>query len=370
MPGPAQRGWRCRSSRRKGPAPKQSPHICLCTSLLINPCQGLLGEGGFAKVFKGLLQNIVVAVKIVMEQGANEKNVLKNAHEIAILSTLSHPHVTLAYLCLTDIEVRQLAQSVSVNPPDTEAVQAVQEYLSANEDRMCHVVVLEFCDLGSLLSSLRNKVFIVPAEVTTLEVAVSPGSQEGVNMRSLVLTLIEIASAFEYLHRMGVVHCDLKPANVLLKSSKNDPRGFTAKVSDFGLSRVEDDGSAATFPFNSCGTAAYVAPEALTSCRKVTSSVDVYAFGILMWELFTMGRPYGEMKQQQMVELVVMRGLRPVFPTYAPASYVALATHCWCGAPMQRPTFTNVLASLNDMIATMDGRLTAPRRPLGDAAGM
>eukprot|EP00955_Chlamydomonas_euryale_P047682 353763-Chlamydomonas_euryale.AAC.3 len=56
-------------------------------------------------------------------------------------------------------QVRQLAQSVSVNPPDTEAVQAVQEYLSANEDRMCHVVVLEFCDLGSLLSSLRNKVW-------------------------------------------------------------------------------------------------------------------------------------------------------------------------------------------------------------------
>eukprot|EP00798_Chlamydomonas_sp_ICE-L_P030867 gene30867-35911_t len=48
-----------------------------------------------------------------------------------------------------------------------------------------------------------------------------------------------------------------------LKSSNNDPRGFIIKVSDFGLSRVEDDETSASFPFNSCGTAAYVAPEAL-----------------------------------------------------------------------------------------------------------
>lgn len=57
------------------------------------------------------------------------------------------------------------------------------------------------------------------------------------------------------------------------------------QVSDFGLSRVEDDETHASFPFNSCGTAAYVAPEALICNKKVNSSVDVYAFGILMWEV-------------------------------------------------------------------------------------
>lgn len=46
---------------------------------------------------------------------------------------------------------------------------------------------------------------------------------------------------------------------------------------------VEDDDTCASFPFNSCGTAAYVAPEALICNKKVNSSVDVYAFGILMW---------------------------------------------------------------------------------------
>jgi serine/threonine protein kinase len=59
---------------------------------------------------------------------------------------------------------------------------------------------------------------------------------------------------------------------VLLKSSNADIRGFSAKVSDFGLSRVEDDDTCATFPFNSCGTAAYVAPEALINTKKVRAA--------------------------------------------------------------------------------------------------
>ena len=54
----------------------------------------LLGEGGFAKVFRGLWKGLTVGIKIVVDDGKNEKMVMKNAHEIAILSTLSHPHVT------------------------------------------------------------------------------------------------------------------------------------------------------------------------------------------------------------------------------------------------------------------------------------
>jgi len=52
--------------------------------------------------------------------------------------------------------------------------------------------------------------------------------------RRLLLTLVEVASAMAYLHRMGIVHCDIKPGNVLLRSSHLDPRGFTTKLSDFG----------------------------------------------------------------------------------------------------------------------------------------
>jgi hypothetical protein len=210
---------------------------------------------------------------------------------------------------------------------------STQSHLQAvDEDATCHVEVVEYCDLGNLTTAIRNHIFSLDcnASINAMPRAYSRGrscrsstasshhsqpwidedgsagtdgsmqqqlqqlqgagnapgaagdpstggssSSSGrtarlrLNMRWLLLTLLEVAEGMAYLHRMGVVHCDLKPANVLLKSSNADVRGFTAKVSDFGLSRVEDDDTCATFPFNSCGTAAYVAPEALITTKKV-----------------------------------------------------------------------------------------------------
>lgn len=63
--------------------------------------------------------------------------------------------------------------------------------------------------------------------------------------QSVYLTLLEIALALRHMHSLALVHCDLKPQNVLLKSSPRDPRGFTAKLSDFGLAKMmahDDEG--------------------------------------------------------------------------------------------------------------------------------
>jgi hypothetical protein len=87
----------------------------------------------------------------------------------------------------------------------------------------------------------------------------------------------------------------------------------------------------------------------LPSCfniLQVNASVDVYAYGIIMWELFTGQRPYGNMRQQKVVEDVVLRGLRPRFPAGTPQAYASLAAACWSSTPSSRPSFAEVITGL------------------------
>eukprot|EP00798_Chlamydomonas_sp_ICE-L_P018585 gene18585-25097_t len=339
-----------------------------------------LDEGGFAKVFRGLYRGLVVGIKVVCDDGKNEKMDMKNAHEIAILSTVSHPNVIQAYVCMTDVPVYDLISVSMANASPQVLNSPAYKYLQSNSDKVCHIEVLEYCDLGNLSTAVQRHVFFMDSpgqgrnsvrsnlsrsgqtdELSPLKEKDKDKNEGGrlVNMRHLLITLIEIASALAEMHRMGIVHCDIKPPNVLLKSSNTDPRGFIAKVSDFGLSRVEDDETAAYFPFNSCGTVPYVAPEALTNSKKVNSSVDVYAYGIMMWEIYTAKKPFSKMKQQDLVDQVVRNGLRPIFPTNAPEDYAKLAESCWSAAPESRPTFVECTAQLNRM---MDAQLAVAQQ--------
>jgi hypothetical protein len=79
---------------------------------------------------------------------------------------------------------------------------------------------------------------------------------------------------------------------------------------------------------------------------QVNASVDVYAFGVMMWELFVGQRPYGNMSQQKVVEEVVLRGLRPCFPVGTPPGYAQLAASCWHAIAGARPNFGEVISRL------------------------
>ena len=124
---------------------------------------------------------------------------------------------------------------------------------------------------------------------------------------------------------------------MLLKSSAaspSNPRAFVAKVSDFGLSMGLDP--AATHVSNVFqGTLSYVAPEMLLH-GKASFASDVYAFGILLWEMFTGAQPYAGLPRALLGHEVALKGRRPEFPPDCPFDYQLLACRCWESDPAIR----------------------------------
>ena len=118
----------------------------------------------------------------------------------------------------------------------------------------------------------------------------------------ILLCLLDVARGLEYLHSCSIVHGDLKPQNVLLKTAGTDRRGFVCKLGDFGLSRMLPE-TQTHVNTGSYGTVTHAAPELLTEGR-LTKACDVFAFGIMMWELVSGQRLFPDMHQTQVGQSV------------------------------------------------------------------
>ncbi|KAI0520575.1 hypothetical protein KFK09_008051 [Dendrobium nobile] len=134
---------------------------------------------------------------------------------------------------------------------------------------------------------------------------------EGLSLEERLEIAIDIASAMDYLHHdcdAPVVHCDLKPSNVLLDAE------MTAKVGDFGLARLimEKDGISATSSEWLKGTVGYIPPEYGLGGRPSTKG-DVYSFGVLLLELLT-GKSPMQVVGIDGEELVLEKWVRSLFP--------------------------------------------------------
>ncbi|KAJ9565607.1 LOW QUALITY PROTEIN: hypothetical protein OSB04_001573 [Centaurea solstitialis] len=182
-----------------------------------------------------------------------------------------------------------------------------------------------------------------------------------------VEVLVSVSRGLVYLHSgydFPIVHCDLKPSNILLDGK------WEARVSDFGTARIlgvhKQDGSSVSSGSAFEGTIGYLAPE-FAYMRKVTTKVDVFSFGIIMMEFITRKRPTGLTEEDglqitlpQLVDQAVSSGFNEVIEIVDPdlnsnfstkqrviEQLLKLALCCTRMDPEDRPDMNEVLSSLS-----------------------
>eukprot|EP00882_Tetradesmus_deserticola_P006128 GHRQ01006451.1.p2 GENE.GHRQ01006451.1~~GHRQ01006451.1.p2 ORF type:complete len:393 (+),score=223.93 GHRQ01006451.1:28-1179(+) len=294
-----------------------------------------IGKGGFGVVYKGSWKGSLAAIK-VMYARQHERQAMKDALEMAVLTTVSHPNIIQVYNCFTDM-VEDAGTTPNAMQPEGR-INVRFRRLEPEEDRSlatCNIVVMEYCDKGSLRHAMKRGVFHKRLGTTSV----------AVDLCAIVQVLLEVAASVQHLHNMQLLHCDIKPENVLLKSNNSNPLGFTTKLSDFGLAKLLRD-NYYIINRSGSGTVTHLAPELFQVGSKITTAVDTFSFGIMMWELYTGQRAYSGLGRDAIIDRVYKKQSRPVFPSGVPALYSHLARSCWETDVHLRPSFATIRQKL------------------------
>lgn len=269
-------------------------------------CTNLLAQGAFGSVFHGLYKDDDVAVKVCnlpTQLSPQEMESLKLAfkQEIAVWNKLKHPNV-----------VQFIGASLhadNIRAPREGALKAGQPVWA---------IVTEYMSNGTLKQYLTSKRGPLP-------------------LKQALKVALDVARGLEYLHELKIVHRDLKSENILMDHEAN------AKIADFGVARLE----AANPVEMTCetGTVRWMAPEIIDH-KPYDRKVDVYSFGIVLWEIVTGDHPFRNLTFVQLAYSVVQKGLRPEIPARVPEKLATIMQNCWHASPEKRPEFKEVVEQL------------------------
>ena len=162
---------------------------------------------------------------------------------------------------------------------------------------------------------------------------------------------LEIAKAVKYLHSRKIVFRDLKPDNI------GFDKDGTLKLFDFGLAKElkgsEREASGRYRLTGNTGSRRYMAPEVAKDI-PYDQSVDVYSFGILLWELCAAEKPFFGYSSGKHMQQVVMAGERPKIDSDWPESLQWLLRRCWSSCTKLRPDLETIVELLEDLIDGKD----------------
>ncbi|PPS11387.1 hypothetical protein GOBAR_AA09257 [Gossypium barbadense] len=261
-----------------------------------------LGSGTFGTVYHGKWRGTDVAIKRIKKicftgrSSEQERLTVEFWREADILSKLHHPNVVAFYGVVQD------------GPGGTLAT------------------VTEFMVNGSLRHVLLSK-------------------DRQLDRRKRLIIAMDAAFGMEYLHSKNIVHFDLKCDNLLV--NLKDPVRPICKVGDFGLSKIKRN---TLVTGGVRGTLPWMAPELLNgSSSKVSEKVDVFSFGIVLWEILTGEEPYANMHYGAIIGGIVSNTLRPPVPSYCDPEWKLLMEQCWAPDPVVRPSFTEIARRLRIM---------------------
>ncbi|XP_062845055.1 tyrosine-protein kinase ABL1 isoform X2 [Trichomycterus rosablanca] len=249
-----------------------------------------LGGGQYGEVYEGVWKkyNLTVAVKTLKEDTMEVEEFLKEA---AVMKEIKHPNLV------------QLLGVCTREPP--------------------FYIITEFMTHGNLLDYLREC------------------NREEVNAVVLLYMATQISSAMEYLEKKNFIHRDLAARNCLVGEN------HLVKVADFGLSRLMTGDTytahaGAKFPIK------WTAPESL-AYNKFSIKSDVWAFGVLLWEIATYGMsPYPGIDLSQVYELLE-KDYRMERPEGCPEKVYELMRACWKWNPAERPSFAETHQAFETM---------------------
>ncbi|GFQ68878.1 proto-oncogene tyrosine-protein kinase ROS [Trichonephila clavata] len=265
-----------------------------------------LGSGAFGEVFEGLAfltetsMSIKVAIK-TLKKGSTEHEKEEFLKEAKLMSNFKHDHI----------------------------LQLVGVCFDSNPN----FLLLELMEGGDLLSFLRSN------RPTVFE-------NSNLMLDDLIKICIDVAKGCKYLEDMHFVHRDLAARNCLVSSYEREYR--IVKIGDFGLARDVYKSDYYRKEGEGLLPVRWMAPESLVYGVFTTQS-DVWAFGILLWEVITLGmQPYPARTNMEVLNYVRAGG-RLDKPENCPDELHEIMTDCWIFDAENRPTFCSCLHVLEEL---------------------